>query len=91
MSEGQTIDGLGIEEVKRYMHQYNFPPYSVGEVKFMRGPSRRDIGHGNLAERAVEPMIPDEDEFPYAIRIVSEVLESNGHRRWLRFAPRPSA
>ncbi len=78
MSEGQTIDGLGIEEVKRYMHQYNFPPYSVGEVKFMRGPSRRDIGHGNLAERAVEPMIPDEDEFPYAIRIVSEVLESNG-------------
>jgi polyribonucleotide nucleotidyltransferase len=78
MSEGQTIDGLGIEEVKRYMHQYNFPPFSVGETRPMRGPGRREIGHGNLAERAVSPMIPDEDEFPYAIRLVSEVLESNG-------------
>jgi len=78
MSEGQTVDDLTIVETKRYMHQYNFPPFSVGEVKPMRGPGRREIGHGNLAERALLPVIPDEDEFPYAIRVVSEVLESNG-------------
>src|SRR5215210_4242565 len=60
------------------MHHYNFPPYSVGETGFMRGPKRRDIGHGALAQRALEPMIPDESEFPYTIRIVSETLESNG-------------
>jgi polyribonucleotide nucleotidyltransferase len=78
LSEGQEIDDLTIEEIKRYMHQYNFPPYSVGEVKPVRGPGRREIGHGNLAERALVPLIPDEDEFPYAIRVVSEVLESNG-------------
>lgn len=78
LSEGQTIDGLGIEEVKRYMHQYNFPPFSVGETRFMRGPGRREIGHGSLAEKALIPMLPDEDEFPYAMRLVSEVLESNG-------------
>jgi polyribonucleotide nucleotidyltransferase len=78
MSEGQEVDDLGLEERKRYMHQYNFPPYSVGETKPMRGPGRREIGHGILAEKAVAPMIPDEDEFPYAIRLVSEVLESNG-------------
>lgn len=78
LSEGQTLDGLGIEESKRYMHQYNFPPFSVGETKMMRGPGRREIGHGSLAERALLPMLPDEDEFPYALRLVSEVLESNG-------------
>jgi polyribonucleotide nucleotidyltransferase len=60
------------------VHHYNFPPYSVGEARFMRGPSRRDIGHGALAERALEPMIPSKEEFPYAIRLVSEVLSSNG-------------
>ncbi len=59
---------------KRYMHHYNFPPYSVGETRFMRGPGRREIGHGALAERALEPMIPSEEEFPYAIRLVSEVV-----------------
>lgn len=74
----QIIDGLGEEESKRYMHHYNFPPYSVGEVRFLRGPGRREIGHGALAERALEPMIPCQDEFPYAIRVVSEVLSSNG-------------
>ena len=63
---------------KRYMHHYNFPPFSVGETGFMRGPKRRDIGHGALAERALLPMLPDEDEFPYTIRLVSEILESNG-------------
>lgn len=76
--EGQTIDGLGVEESKRYMHHYNFPSFSVGEVRPMRGPSRRDIGHGALAERALEPLIPLEADFPYAIRLVSEILESNG-------------
>ncbi|MFP4498912.1 MAG: polyribonucleotide nucleotidyltransferase [Vulcanimicrobiota bacterium] len=78
MSEGQEIDDLTIIEQKRYMHQYNFPAFSVGETRPMRGPGRREIGHGNLAERALLPMIPDEDEFPYALRVVSEVLESNG-------------
>jgi len=74
----QILDGLGLERSKRYIHHYNFPPYSVGEVKMMRGPSRRDIGHGALAERALYPVLPDENEFPYTIRLVSEVLESNG-------------
>ena len=74
----QILDGLGIEESKRFIHHYNFPPYSVGEAGFMRGPGRREIGHGALAERALEPVVPSEDEFPYTIRLVSEVLESNG-------------
>jgi polyribonucleotide nucleotidyltransferase len=76
--EGQRIDDLSLEEERRYMHHYNFPPYSVGETGFMRGPKRRDIGHGALAQRALEAMIPDAGEFPYTIRIVSETLESNG-------------
>ncbi len=78
VGDEQILDGLGVEESKRFMHHYNFPPYSVGEARFMRGPGRREIGHGALAERAIEPMIPPEEEFPYTIRIVSEVLESNG-------------
>ncbi len=76
--EFQRIDGLGIEEKKRYIHHYNFPPYCVGETGFMRGPKRRDIGHGALAERALVPVLPNEIDFPYTIRIVSEILESNG-------------
>jgi polyribonucleotide nucleotidyltransferase len=76
--EGQRIDDLSLEQERRFMHHYNFPPYSVGETGFMRGPKRRDIGHGALAQRALEPMIPPADEFPYTIRIVSETLESNG-------------
>lgn len=78
ISEEQILDGLGIEETKRFMHHYNFPPFSTGETKPMRSPGRREIGHGALAERALEPVIPPEDSFPYTIRIVSEVLESNG-------------
>lgn len=78
VGEEQILDGLGVEDSKRYMHHYNFPPYSVGETRPMRGPGRREIGHGALAERALEPMIPGEEEFPYTIRLVSEVLESNG-------------
>jgi polyribonucleotide nucleotidyltransferase len=76
--EGQRIDDLSLETDRRYMHHYNFPPYSVGETGFMRGPKRRDIGHGALAQRALEPMLPAIDEFPYTVRIVSETLESNG-------------
>ncbi len=76
--EGQRIDDLSLEQERRYMHHYNFPPYSVGETGFMRGPKRRDIGHGALAQRALEPVIPTPDEFPYTIRLVSETLESNG-------------
>jgi len=76
--EGQRIDDLSLEEERRFMHHYNFPPYSVGETGFMRGPKRRDIGHGALAQRALEAVIPSTDEFPYTIRIVSETLESNG-------------
>jgi polyribonucleotide nucleotidyltransferase len=76
--EGQRIDDLSLEEERRYLHHYNFPPYSVGETGFMRGPKRRDIGHGALAQRALEPMIPSLEEFPYTIRLVSETLESNG-------------
>ena len=77
-SEEQILDGLDNEESKRYMHHYNFPGYSVGEAKASRGPGRREIGHGALAERALLPVIPSEDEFPYAIRVVSEILSSNG-------------
>ncbi|MBA7699882.1 Polyribonucleotide nucleotidyltransferase [subsurface metagenome] len=76
--EAQKIDSLGKEEFKRYIHHYNFPPFSIGETKPLRGPRRRDIGHGALAEKALRPMIPDEDKFPYALRLVSEILESNG-------------
>jgi polyribonucleotide nucleotidyltransferase len=76
--EGQRIDDLSLEEERRYLHHYNFPPFSVGETGFMRGPKRRDIGHGALAQRALEPMIPPASEFPYTIRLVSETLESNG-------------
>ena len=75
---GQIVESLEEEVTKRYMHYYNFPAFSVGEVKPMRGPSRREIGHGALAERALVPVLPPEDEFPYTIRVVSEVLESNG-------------
>ncbi|SCJ15858.1 Polyribonucleotide nucleotidyltransferase [uncultured Clostridium sp.] len=74
----QKLDGLDEEETRRYMHHYNMPPYSVGETKPMRGPGRREIGHGALAARALEPVIPDEADFPYAIRLVSEVISSNG-------------
>ena len=77
-SEAQELDGLDEEESKRYMHQYNFPSYSVGEARTSRGPGRREIGHGALAEKALVPVIPSEEEFPYAIRVVSEVLSSNG-------------
>src|SRR5579859_1213810 len=76
--EGQRIDDLSLEAERRYMHHYNFPPYSVGETGFMRGPKRRDIGHGALAQRALEAVIPPAADFPYTIRIVSETLESNG-------------
>jgi polyribonucleotide nucleotidyltransferase len=76
--EEQILDGLGEEETKRYIHHYNFPAFSVGEVRPVRGPGRREIGHGALAERALLPVIPSEEEFPYTIRVVSEVLESNG-------------
>jgi polyribonucleotide nucleotidyltransferase len=76
--EAQKIDTIGIETLKRYIHHYNFPPYSVGETGFMRGPKRRDIGHGALAERALLPVLPDSKEFPYTMRLVSEILESNG-------------
>src|SRR5690606_6294534 len=72
------LDGLDLEESRRFMHHYNFPPYSVGETRPLRSPGRREIGHGALGERALEPIIPSEDEFPYTIRLVSEVLESNG-------------
>ena len=78
VSDAQRIDGLDEEDTKRYMHHYNFPSYSVGETKPSRGPGRREIGHGALAERALEPVIPSVEEFPYAIRLVSEVLSSNG-------------
>ena len=78
LSEVQKLDGLDEETANRYMHQYNFPGYSTGEAKALRSPSRREIGHGALAERALEPVIPDESEFPYAIRMVSDILSSNG-------------
>ena len=78
VSEEQSLDGIDTEESKRYMHQYNFPGYSVGEAKTSRGPGRREIGHGALAEKALVPVLPSKDEFPYAIRVVSEILSSNG-------------
>lgn len=78
VSEEQILDGLDNEESKRYMHHYNFPGYSVGEAKASRGPGRREIGHGALAERALLPVIPSKEEFPYSIRVVSEILSSNG-------------
>ncbi len=77
-SEEQILDGLDTEEAKRYMHQYNFPGYSVGEAKSSRGPGRREIGHGALAEKALVPVLPSIEEFPYSIRVVSEILSSNG-------------
>jgi polyribonucleotide nucleotidyltransferase len=76
--ERQELDGLSPVDVKRYMHHYNFPPFSVGETRFLRGTSRREVGHGSLAERALVPVLPPEDEFPYTMRLVSEVLSSNG-------------
>ncbi len=78
LGEAQRIDGLGLDENKRYMHHYNFPPFSVGETGFMRGPNRRAIGHGALGERALLPVLPSEEDFPYAIRLVSEVMTCNG-------------
>lgn len=78
LGDVQILDGLGIEETKRFMHHYNFPPFSVGEARPLRPPGRREIGHGALGERALEPVIPSEEVFPYTIRLVSEVLESNG-------------
>ncbi|MDO4543030.1 MAG: polyribonucleotide nucleotidyltransferase [Clostridia bacterium] len=78
ISEAQILDGLTLEESKRYMHQYNMLPYSVGEARPMRGPGRREVGHGALAERALEPVLPSEEEFPYCMRLVSEVISSNG-------------
>lgn len=78
LGESQRVDGLGLDENKRYIHHYNFPPYSVGETGFMRGPNRRAIGHGALAERALLPVLPTEEAFPYAIRLVSEILTCNG-------------
>ncbi|MDR7076277.1 polyribonucleotide nucleotidyltransferase [Neobacillus niacini] len=78
MGDVQILDGLGIEEEKRFMHHYNFPLFSVGETGPIRGPGRREIGHGALGERALEPIVPSEKDFPYTIRLVSEVLESNG-------------
>lgn len=76
--DDQMVDNLTPETSKRYLHHYNFPPYSVGEARFMRGPSRRDIGHGALAERALEAVLPDQEDFPYVMRVVSEVVSSNG-------------
>ena len=78
VSEAQVIEGLGVETSERYMHNYNFPPYSTGEAGRLKSPGRREIGHGALAKRALEPVIPPVDTFPYAIRVVSEVLSSNG-------------
>lgn len=78
LGDEQILDGLGLEVSNRYMHHYNFPPFSVGEARPLRAPSRRDIGHGALGERALDPVIPSPEDFPYAIRVVSEVLESNG-------------
>jgi polyribonucleotide nucleotidyltransferase len=76
--DAQTIDALTERSSKRFMLHYNFPPFSVGEARFLRGPSRRDVGHGNLAERAIQAVLPSQEDFPYTVRVVSEVLESNG-------------
>src|SRR5699024_1923785 len=78
LRDAQRIDGIGLDEDKRFIHQYNFPPFSVGETGFMRGPGRREIGHGALVERALDPMIPSKESFPYSLRLVSEVLSCNG-------------
>src|ERR671922_290103 len=78
LKEEMRLDTLGLETQKFYWHHYNFPPFSVGEAGFMRGPKRRDIGHGALAERALVPVVPSTEEFPYTIRVVSDILESNG-------------
>jgi polyribonucleotide nucleotidyltransferase len=78
LGDAQEIDGIGLETERRFMHHYNFPPFSVGEARPLRAPSRRDIGHGALGERAMLPVIPDEETFPYTIRVVSEIIESNG-------------
>src|SRR5690606_37811537 len=78
LAMAQKLDNLSPDDSKRYMHHYNFPPYSVGEVRPMRGAGRREIGHGALAERALEPVLPGEEEFPYVMRLVSEVMSSNG-------------
>ena len=78
IAEAQILDGIGLEESKRYMHQYNMPPYSTGEARPVRSPGRREIGHGALAERALLPVLPTEEEFPYCMRLVSEVISSNG-------------
>src|SRR5699024_11371924 len=80
LNEYKVIDGLGSEEKRRFIHHYNFPNFSVGETGRIGGPGRREIGHGALGEKALEPIIPNEEEFPYMIRVVSEVLESNGSR-----------
>ena len=81
------LDTLGLETTKRYFHHYNFPPFSVGRRAVMGGVKRRDIGHGALAERALVPMIPSQEDFPYTIRVVSDILESNGSsHRWPRSA-----
>ena len=78
LNEAQRLDTIDPQTTRRYMHQYNFPPYCTGEVGRMGAPKRREVGHGALAERAILPVLPNEDEFPYSIRVVSEVLESNG-------------
>ena len=78
VSDMQKLDGLDDEEVNRYVHHYNMPPYATGGARNLKSPGRREIGHGALAERALEPVIPSEEEFPYALRLVSEVLSSNG-------------
>ncbi len=78
IGDAQTLDGISEDTEKRYMHNYNFPPYSVGETRPLRGPGRREIGHGALAEKALLPVLPEVEEFPYAIRVVSEILSSNG-------------
>ena len=78
IGDKQKLDGLGLEEFKRFMHHYNFPPFSVGEARPLRSPGRREIGHGALAERALLPVVPTEEEFPYTIRVVTEILSSNG-------------
>ena len=87
LSEGQELDGIDDVTFKRYMHQYNMPPYSVGEVRRVGSPGRREIGHGALAERALVPMLPSEEEFPYSMRLVSEVISSNGSTRRPQSAP----
>ena len=82
ISEEQILDGLGVEESKRYIHHYNFPPYSVGETRPIRGAGRREIGHGALAEKALLPVIPIEEDFPYTIRVVSDALSQTARHLW---------